>query len=139
MFLADEKKLYRRFSAYDDKELLRILTVERAQYRDAALAAAEQVLMRRGVAPPTLYATPGPRAVVAGQATTRPKSPYQLIDFGFDALLFLLVCWAIGKLWAWTISSTWGLWGQLAFYALAPQLLGSAVALRRKWRAKQWN
>ncbi|MFL6254623.1 MAG: hypothetical protein ACJ74T_06350 [Pyrinomonadaceae bacterium] len=135
--LPGERELYRRFAAYDDEELLRILTAERAKYRGEALAAAEMVLTQRGVAPPTLFPTPGP-PTAAGTAT-RPKNPYQLTHFAFDVLLLCLVCWGVGKLWAWTIATSLGVWSQLVFYVLAAQLLGSAAALRRKWRAKKWK
>lgn len=140
--LVGERELYRRFSSYDDEELLRILTVERAQYRGEALAAAELVLTQRGVPPPMFFATPGPAAVAAAPATpggaTRPKSPYHFFHFAFDVVLFALVCWALGKLWAWTIADMGGLWGQVAFYVMAGHLLASAAALRSKWRAVKW-
>jgi hypothetical protein len=137
--IAGERELYQRFADYDDEELLRILTDERAQYRSEALAAAEMVLMQRGVALPLVPfgATEPPAPHAKGQA--RPKSPYQLIDAAFDVLLVCVVCWAIVKLWAWTMASPeWG-WSQLVFWLLAPQILSSAVALRRKWRAKEWR
>ena len=138
-----ERELYQRFAAYDDEELLRILTDERANYRSEALAAAEMVLTQRGVAPPTFFATPGPLAAAGSPATqgraARPKPPYQLIHFAFDVVLLWLVCWALAKLWSWTMSSPEWLWNQLAFYVLASQLVGSAAALRRRWRTKEWR
>ncbi len=135
--VAEERELYRRFAAYDDEELLRILTVERAQYRSEALAAAEIVLAQRGVATPTFFtATEPPGVHVKKQA--RPKSPYQLVDLVLDALLVCLVCWALIKLWSWTMASPEFLWHQVAFYTLAAQLVGSAIALRRRWRTKSW-
>lgn len=127
------------FADYDEERLLQILTAERANYRGEALAAAEIVLLQRGVAPPLApFSAPElPATDVKGRA--RPKSPYQLIDAAFDVLLVCLVCWAIVKLWAWTmVSPEWG-WSQFVFWLLAPQVLGSAVALRRKWRAKEWR
>ena len=132
---AGERELYQRFAAYDDEELLRILTVERAHYRGEALTAAENVLMRRGVAPPTFFPAPAPPAP---QAQGQPKGPYQFVHFAFDVVLLALVCWAIGELWAWTIATPWGLWAQLAFYVMTLQLLASAAALRGRWRAKEW-
>ncbi len=138
----EEKDLRRRFDAYDDEVLLRILTVERAQYRGEALAAVEAVLTRRGVPAPTFFPEPSPAAVAApaaqGQAAT-PTSPYQFIDFCFDAVLLSLVCWAAVKLWAWTDVPSSSIVGQVAFGVLLGQLLVSAAALRQKWRAKQWS
>ena len=132
------RELYQRFADYEDDELLRILTAERAKYRSEALAAAEMVLVQRGVAPPTLFTAPEPPAVrVRGR--TRPVSPYQFVDLVFDTLLVCLVCWALVKLWSWTMAAPEWLWHQVAFYALAAQLVGSAAALRRRWRTKEWR
>lgn len=132
-----ERELYQRFADYDDEELLRILTVERAQYRSEALAAAEIVLAQRGVATPTFFTAPEPPVVhVKNQA--RPKSPYLFIDLVFDLLLVCVVCWSLGKLWAWTMAPAEWEWSQFLFYILAPQVIGSAVTLRRKWRTKKW-
>ena len=136
---AGERKLYERFADYDDEELLRILTTARAQYRGEALAAARMVLKQRGVhTPPALRPQPEPEPAPHVKAKGRPKSPYHLFHFAFDVVLLWLVCWGLGKLWAWTDATSWGLWSQLAFYMLAAQLLGSAAALRTKWRAKKW-
>ena len=136
--IAGERELYQRFAVYDDEALLRILTAERAQYRSEALAAAEMVLRQRGVAPPTLFTAPEPPAAPA-QVRTRPKSPYQLIDLAFDVLLVCLVGWALVKLWSWTMAAPEWLWHQVAFYTLAAQLVGSAVALRRRLRTRGWR
>ena len=136
--VAGERELYQRFADYDDERLLRILTAERAKYRSEALAAAEMVLRQRGVALPTLFTAPEPPAAPA-RVRTRPKSPYQLVDLVFDVLLACLVCWALVKLWSWTMAAPEWLWHQVAFYTLAAQLVGSAVALRRRWRAKEWR
>ena len=134
--VARERELYERFADYDDEELLRILTAERAKYRREALAAAEMVLTQRGVAPPTLFTAPGPPAP---QAQGRQKSPYQFIDLCVDALLAALVYWALQKLWGWTQSPRHPPQSEMAFLALAAGLLWSVISLRRKWRAKEWR
>ncbi|MBV8859068.1 MAG: hypothetical protein JOZ02_19205 [Acidobacteria bacterium] len=142
--LAGERELYQRFVAYDDEELLRILTVERAQYRSEALAAAELVLMHRGVAPPTFFHAPGPTAVVAPPAAPQgrgagPGSPYELPDLCVDALFFLIAAWGWKKLWDWTEAPNWGgPLGSVAYWVLTFAFLCSIYSLRRKWRAKEW-
>ncbi len=134
--VVDEKDLYWRFADYDDEELLRILTVERARYRDEALAAAEMVLAGRGVAPPTLFR---PSEPPPPQGRARPKSPYQVIDLIVDALLLLVVVWGLTMLHLWTRTPAGGPLGDAAFCALGFALLCSARSLRRRWREKQWN
>ncbi|HEX7315588.1 MAG TPA: hypothetical protein VF297_16835 [Pyrinomonadaceae bacterium] len=137
--LTGQKSLYELFAHYDEERLLRILTVERAMYRPEALTAAENILTERGVELPLIpFGMPEPPAAQA-TAPARPTRPYQLIDAVFDILLVCLVCWAAVKLWTWTmVSPEWGGWSQFAFWLLAPQLLGSAVALRQQWRTKKW-
>ena len=137
--VAWERELYERFAGYDDEVLLRILTAERAKYRTEALAAAETVLMQRGVALPLVpFDEPEPPAPnVKGQA--RPKSPYQFIDLCVDLLLFALVYWALTKLHDWTHPPEGVPLGDLIFCALTLGLLGSVFSLRRKWRAKEWR
>jgi hypothetical protein len=140
--VAGERELYQRFADYDDEELLRILTAERAKYRRAkyrreALAAVEMVLMQRGVAPPpVLFTAPGPPAP---QVQARQKSPYQFIDVCVDALLAALVYWALQKLWVWTQSPRHPPQSDMAFLALAAGLLWSVISLRRRWRTKEWR
>ena len=135
---AGQGEIYRRFAAYDDEVLMRILTADRAKYRREALAVAESVLVQRGVAPPTLLPAPWPPPAPPG-AKARTQSPYQFVDLLFDTLLVWLVCWALVKLWSWTMSSPELLWQQAAFYILAGQLVASAAALRRRWRTKVWR
>ena len=138
--LVDQVELYRRFADYDDEVLWHILTVERAQYRGEALAAAEMVLRHRGVTPPAQHqGAREPPPAAQAPAPARPKTPYQFVDVVFDALLFGLVCWALRKLWGWTGMPFAGLWGELAFLMLTLGLLEAAVSLRRRWRAKEWN
>ena len=143
--VAGERELYQRFAAYDEEELLRILTAERAKYRTAALAAAALVLAQRGVAPPTLFVTPGPPAVAAqpaarGPGQARPKSSYQLIDLLVDALLALLAAWGWKKLWAWTEGPNWGgPLGDVAYWVLTFGFLCSVFSLRQRWRAMEWR
>ena len=135
--VAGERELYQRFADYDDEELLRILTAERAKYRREALAAAEVVLARRGVAPPPALSTAlGPPAP---PARGRAKSPYQFIDLCVDALLVLLAAWAMKRLQVWTQGPGAGLWGDITYYPLMLGVLYSAFSLRRRWRAKEWR
>ena len=135
--LVREKELRRRFERLADDELLRVLTVERAKYRPEALAVAEMVLMHRGVAPPVhLDALGPPASPVKGRA--RAKSPYQFIDLCVDALLALLVVWALEKLGDWT-ETPGHAWGHILYWALTLGLLGSVFSLREKWRTKEWR
>lgn len=131
-----ERELYQRFADYDDEVLLRILTAERARYRTEALAAAEMVLIQRGVAPPTLFTAPEPPPA---HGKARPKTPYQFIDLLVDALLLLVVGWAWNKLWLWTEAPNWGgPLGNVAYWVLTFGFLCSIYSLRQKWRAKEW-
>ena len=140
--LPRERELYRRFADYDDEELLRILTVERAQYRSEALAAAELVLLHRSHGAPTLSHAPGPPATVAqtapqGGQGARPKSPYELPDLFVDAFLVMLAVWGWQKLWVWTEAPYW-VWplGSVAYWGLTFGFLCSVYSLRQKWRSK---
>jgi hypothetical protein len=137
--VAGERELYERFVNYEDEELLRILTVERARYRREALVAAQMALARRGVAVPTLFIEPEPPATAAqGGPMTRPKRPYQPIDLCVDALLVLLAAWGWKKLWGWTEAPYW-VWplGSVAYWVLTFGFLCSVYSLRQRWRAKE--
>jgi hypothetical protein len=143
--VAGERELYQRFAVYDDEELLRILTAERAQYRREALAAAEMVLTQRGVAPP---AAPYPDLPLwppkiepppaQAQRPLTPKTPYQLIDLFFDVLLIGFVFWAMKKLESWALMSG-EVWGGITYGVLFIALIRSASSLRERWRAKKWR
>ena len=132
--LPGERDLYRRFAAYDDEELQRILTVERAKYRREALRAAEMVLTQRARG-----MTPAPDTAPvshAPQAQARPKSPYELPDLFVDAFLVMLAVWGWKKLWVWTEAPYW-VWplGSVAYWGLTFAFLCSIYSLRRKWRS----
>ena len=130
------KSLHELFADYDEERLLRILTAERAMYRPEALAAAEWVLVRRGVAPPTFFPDPQPPAQPAG-GQARAQGSYQLHDLCLDAYLFLLVVWGWTKLWEWTTGpDAGGSVGDVAYWVLTYLFLCSVYSLRRKWRAK---
>ena len=134
--LAGERELYERFADYDDEVLLSMLTAERARYRSEALAAAEMVLMHRGVAPPTFFAAPVPSA---SHVAWRPKTKYQFIDLLVDALLLVLTVWGWKKLWVWTEGPNWeGLLGSVAYWVLTYGFLCSVYSLRQRWRTKKW-
>ena len=137
--VAGERELYERFVDYEEEQLLRILTVERAMYRPEALAAAELVLMRRGVAPPTFFPAPlSPAPHVGGHA--RAKSHYQFIDLYVDALLVLLAVWGWMKLWVWTEGPNGGgPLGNVAYWVLTYGFLCSVFSLRQEWKAKMWR
>ena len=137
--LTRQKSLYELFADYDEERLLRILTEERAMYRPEALAAAEKVLMRRGVAPPTFFPAPAsPAPHVGGHA--RAKSPYYFIDLCVDALLVLLVVWGWKTLWVWTEEPNGGgALGNVAYWVLTYGFLCSVFSMRQKWRAKKWR
>ena len=133
-----ERELYRRFAAYDDEELQRILTVERAQYRREALAAAEMVLRQRarGITP-TLDTVPEPPAPYV-KGRPRAKSPYQFIDLCVDAVLFGSLYWVTGGLGGGTLFP--GVWlldavTRLLLSALVTVLV---IYLRHGWRTKEW-
>ena len=136
--LSRQKSLYELFADYDEERLLRILTEERALYRPEALAAAEKVLLNRGVAPPTFFpapASPAPR--VGGPAPA--EGSYEFIDLCVDALLALLVVWGWEKLWVWTEGPNGGgPLGNVAYWVLTYVFLCSAFSLRQKWRTKKW-
>jgi len=136
---AKQKSLYELFAGYDEERLLRILTVERAMYRPEALTAAEKVLTRRGVAPPTFFPAPvSPAPHVGGHA--RAKSPYHFIDLCVDAVLALLVVWGWKTLWAWTEApNVGGAFGNIAYWVLTYVFLCSVYSLRRRWRVKKWR
>src|SRR5687768_3298843 len=110
---AGEQELSRRFAAYTDEELLRVLTADRAKYRPEALELVGRELSHRGLSPPPVAAPPpakvGPRAA-DGRGQGRPKSPYQLIDLLFDAALGVFAVWAVIKLVEWT-AALGGFWG----------------------------
>ena len=131
-----QKSLYELFADYDEERLLRILTAERAMYRPEALAAAEQALIRRGVAPPTFFPEPEPPAPQVGG---RAKTPYQFIDLCADALLVKLVIWGWMKLWVWTEGPYAAApLGGAAYWVLTFGFLCSVYSLRQKWRSKRW-
>ena len=137
--VAGERELYERFAAYDDEELLRILTAERAKYRREALVAAHMVLVHRGVAVPTLFVEPEPLPTQA-PSLVRAKNSYQLIDLCVDVLLVLLAAWGWKKLWSWTEGpSEGGPLGNAAYWVLTYAFLCSVFSLRQKWRAKKWR
>lgn len=83
-----------RLGGLPDEELRRILTTERAAYRQTALDLAAKELMRRGVALP-------PPVAVAGSVRARDEqadeAPYKFIDLVFD--LFFGTLSFIGCVW----------------------------------------
>lgn len=99
---AEVEELRRRFAALRDKELLRIVTVGRAQYRQVALNLAEEELMRRGVAFTTPAANFTPRA--SGHfAYAAPARPGRGAAFWVGLLLIGGAChWAAGM-----VDETW--------------------------------
>ncbi|HEX6185424.1 MAG TPA: hypothetical protein VFZ44_16175 [Pyrinomonadaceae bacterium] len=138
---AGEKELSRRFAAYTDEELLRVLTADRAKYRPDALELAGRELSHRGLSPPPDAAPPparvGPRA--AGyQSQGRPKSPYQLIDLLLDAALGVFAVWAVVKLVEWT-AALGGFWGSVVFCVTFLGLVVSFSSLLERWRSKKWR
>jgi len=133
--LAGERELYQRFVKYDDEVLLRILTVERAQYRSEALAAAELVLMHRSLAPPPpLPAPEPPGAHVKGGA----KNPYEPIDLFVDAILFGSLYWVTGMLGEGTLLPGATLLDGVMRLLLSASVTVVVIYLRHGWRTKEW-
>jgi hypothetical protein len=137
-----ERELYQRFIGYDDEELFRILTVERAQYRNEALAAAERVLMQRGMNPSLVPAAPSARAAqmsppaAGGQA--RPKRPYQLVDLFMDALFFTFLYWVTSEMDSGSVlPESWLADGAVRLLFIASLTL-IVMYLRQVWRTKKW-
>jgi hypothetical protein len=139
---AGEKELYQRFVGYDDEELFRILTVERAQYRNEALAAAEMVLMQRGMPSPLVPAPlPAPSAQMSPPAAggqARPKRPYQLVDLFMDALFLTLLYWVTGEMDSGSVlPESWLADGAVRLLFIASVTL-IVMYLRQVWRTKKW-
>jgi hypothetical protein len=140
--LPGERELYQRFAAYDDEELLLILTSERALYRREALVAAEMVLMRRSMAAQLPYELPPlpPMQMsppVAG-GPAQPTSPYQAIDFVVDVLLIGSLYWLtwmldIGSV----IRESWLADGAIRLLLFGLLTVG-VMYLRNGWRTKTW-
>ncbi|HEV3467783.1 MAG TPA: hypothetical protein VG148_00570 [Pyrinomonadaceae bacterium] len=141
--LVRDKSLGQRFAGYTDEELLRILTVERAQYRRVALEAAETELMRRGVAPPAPPPVGAPEPEVpepgSGQEQNQPKSPYQLVDLFVDVVLFGLAFWSLDKLEGGPLLPGAGFLDGVVRGLLATAVCTAALWLRHRWRAKEWR
>ena len=90
-------ELGRRLRGLPDEELRRMLTTERAAYRQTALDLAAEELMHRGVALPTPAAVAG--SVREGDERA-DESPYKFIDLVFD--LFFGTLFLIGCVWLWS-------------------------------------
>lgn len=137
---AGERELYQRFVAYDDEELLRILTVERAHYRSEALAAAETILVQRGVATPTFFDAPWPPPAthVNVNVKGRAKSPYKAIDLVVDALLFGFLYWVTSEMDVGSVlPESWLADGAVRLLFVSLLTLG-VMYLRQVWRTKVW-
>ena len=133
--LTGERELYQRFVAYDDEELLRILTVERAKYRSEALAAAELVLTQRSLAaPPPFRAPEPPRVHVKGCA----QNPYEPLDLFVDAVLFGSLYWVTGKLGSGTLFPDVWLLDAVMRLLLSASVTVVMIYLRHGWRTKEW-
>ena len=136
--VAGERELYQRFADYDDEELLRILTVERAHYRGEALAAAERVLARRGVEPPPFFNAPWPPPAAHPYVKARAKSPYEPIDLLVDALLFGFLYWVTGEMVVGSVlPESWLADGAVRLLLISLLTLG-VMYLRQAWRTKVW-
>lgn len=138
--LATQKSLYQLYADYDDEQLLRIVTAERAMYRPEALAAAEKVLMRRGVDPTFVPASlPALMAqVTPAGAPARAKNPYRLFDLFVDVLLlgFLYLITSemdIGSV----LPESWLADGIVRLFFFA-SLTFVVMYLRQTWRTKVW-
>lgn len=133
--IVGERELYRRFVAYDDEELLRILTVERAQYRREALVAAELVLTERSLAPPRPFRAPAPPSV---QTKGRAQRPYEPIDLLVDAILFGSLYWVTGMLGEGTLLPGATLLDGVMRLLLSASVTVVVIYLRHGWRTKEW-
>jgi hypothetical protein len=133
----DQIDLYRRLAAYDDEVLWRILTVERASYRDEALAAAEMVLRHRGVTPPHVHA-PEPQPAAQAEAQAHPKSRYQPIDFFVDVLLLGFLYWVTVRMDVGTVVPESWLVDAALRLLFAGSLTVLVMYLRHVWRTKVW-
>jgi len=137
---ATQKNLYELYADYDDEQLLRILTAERAMYRPEALAAAEKVLMRRGVDPTFVPAPPPALAaqVMPTGGRARPKNPYRPIDFFVDVLLFSFLylttrAMDVGSV----LPGSWLADAAVRMLFFASLTVG-VMYLRHGWRTKDW-
>jgi hypothetical protein len=133
--LAGERELYQRFAAYDDEELLRLLTVERAQYRTEALSAAEVVLRQRGIPQPAPFI---PQQAPPAPGRAWPGNPYRLIDLFVDAILFGTLYWVTSEMDGGSVlPESWLADGAVRLLVIT--LLTLLVTyLRQGWRTKTW-
>ncbi|HYP52113.1 MAG TPA: hypothetical protein VEQ42_01150 [Pyrinomonadaceae bacterium] len=135
---AELEDLRRRFATLRDEELLKIVTVRRAQYRQAALSLAEEELTRRGVA----YTTPGANFTPAATAyfVRSPAPPSRGTAFWLGLLLIGCVCyWAAGMADQFTRTEPGEHPGTEALYEVVRFVLVALISLAGGFLMKFWE